>query len=183
MNVNEAVETQEFFKKMRREQANYVVTTVAPTIAEYFEQIKYLKNDKYKDMILEFLEELNNSKDANEMREIVKRYQDIVDDYKDRIEKIERHDDDIGVMEGSDIEKTKELIKPVDLICGFVDNLIYGGYSQDHIKQYYKIWKEKSTVNIVEPSDFTVSKSGRHVNLAYVESDEQQKQEEKQEER
>lgn len=172
MEINEAVKTQDFFRKMRKEQANYVVSVTAPTIAEYFESLKYKENDKYKEMITDFVDELNSSNDINVMIETLKRYQNIVDDYQERIKKIERGDKDIIVLEGSDIEKTKELLKPVELICGFVDNLVYGGYDLEDIKIYCKSWQEKSEVNVLEPSDYTVSKSGRHVNLAYAENDE-----------
>ena len=67
MNVNEAIQTQEFFKKMRKEQVGFVVKTVAPTIAEYFEGLKYKNDDRYKQMILEFLEEIENAKNVEEI--------------------------------------------------------------------------------------------------------------------
>lgn len=171
MEISEAVKTQEFVRKMRKEQANYVVSVTAPTIAEYFEELKYKENDKYKEMITDFVDELSNSEDINVMIETLKRYQNIVDDYRTRIEKIERGDKDIIVLECSNVERTKELLKPVELICGFIDNLIYGGYELEDIKIYCKSWQEKSEVNILEPSDYTVSKSGRHANLAYVEDE------------
>ena len=156
---------------MRKEQIDFVVKTVAPTIAEYFERLKYKNdNDKYKQMILEFLEEMENAKSTEEISTILKRYQHIVDDYNERIEKIERGDNDIGLVEGN-IDKTKELIKPVDLICGFVDNLIYGGYNKEQIQQYLTIWKEKSNINPLAPADINVSPSGRHANLAYQEKE------------
>lgn len=168
MDVNEAVETQAFFKKMRREQVDYVVKTIAPTIAEYFEELKYQEDDKYKNMIVEFVEEMEDAKDVEETLSILRRYQTIMNDYKERIVKIERKDSDIELVEGN-IEKTKELIKPVDLICGFVDNLIYGEYSKEQIQQYLKIWKEKMKTNPLQAADITISASGRHTNLAYKE--------------
>lgn len=171
MDVNEAIQTQEFFKKMRREQIDYVVKTVAPTIAEYFEELKYQNDDdKYKQMILEFLEEMENASNTEEILVILKRYQQIVDDYKERIEKIERGDNDIGLVEG-DIDKTKELIMPVDLICEFVDNLIYGEYTKEQIEQYITMWKGKSVINPLAPADIKKSSSGRHTNLAYQEKE------------
>ncbi len=174
MDVNEAIEAQEFFKKMKMEQINYVVKTVAPTIAEYFEQLKYQDNDKYKQMILELIEEMESAKNTEEIASVLKRYQLIVNDYKERIAKIERGDNDIRLVEG-DIEKTKELIKPVDLICGFVDNLIYGEYSKEQIQQYLTIWKEKSNINPLAPADINISPSGRHINLAYKEKEQGEK--------
>ena len=174
MNVNEAIQTQEFFKKMRKEQVGFVVKTVAPTIAEYFEGLKYKNDDRYKQMILEFLEEIENAKNVEEILSILKRYQAIVNDYNERIEKIERGDNDIGLVEG-DIDKTKELIKPVDLICGFVDNLIYGGYNKEQIQQYLTIWKEKSNINPLAPADINISPSGRHTNLAYKEKEQDER--------
>ena len=171
MNVNEALQTQEFFKKMRKEQVGFVIKTVAPTIGDYFEELKYQNDDdKYKQMILEFLEEIENAKNVEEISSILKRYQQIVNDYKRRIEKIERGDNDIGLVEG-DIDKTKELIKPVDLICGFVDNLIYGEYTKEQIEQYITMWKEKSMINPLAPADIKKSPSGRHTNLAYEEKE------------
>ena len=38
MNIDEALKTQDFFEKMRKEQANYVASVTAPIIAEYFEK-------------------------------------------------------------------------------------------------------------------------------------------------
>ena len=99
---------------------------------------------------------------------------ELINDYKERIAKIERGDNDIGLVEG-DIEKTKELIKPVDLICGFVDNLIYGEYSKEQIQQYLTIWKEKSNINPLAPADINISPSGRHTNLAYTEKEQGEK--------
>ena len=175
MDVNEAVKTQEFFRKMRKEQVDYVVKTVAPTIAEYFEELKYQEDNEYKKMILEFIEELEDSENVEKMSTVLKRYQQIVDNYKEKIEKVEREDKDIVLVKGN-AEKTKELIRPVDLICGFVDNLIYGEYNKEQIQQYLTIWKEKSNINPLEPADINVSPSGRHTNLAYQEKEQEEQE-------
>lgn len=173
MNINEAIETQEFFEKMREEQAIYVVRTTAPIIAEYFEGLKFKENDKYKEMVLEFIRDMGEAESKEGIVDVLNRYKEIVDDYKKRIKKIERGDKDIRLMDGN-IERTKELIKPISLICGFVDNLIYGNYNKEQIQQYFSIWQEKSNINPLEPADFIVSSSGRHVNLAYKEDTEEQ---------
>ena len=46
------------------------------------------------------------------------------------------------------------------------------------MQQYFAIWKEKGSVNILAPSDYTVSKSWRHANLAYREENEEKKDDE-----
>lgn len=178
MDVNEAIKTQEFFKKMRKEQVDYVVKTIAPTIAEYFEELKYQKDNEYKKMILEFIEELENSENVEKMLTVLKRYQQIVDNYKEKIEKVERKDKDIILVKGN-AEKTKDLIRPVDLICGFIDNLIYGEYNKEQIQQYLAIWKEKSNINPLEAADIKVSPSGRHTNLAIAYKELNQEEQEK----
>lgn len=181
MNIDEALKAQDFFEKMRKEQANYVASVTAPIIAEYFEKIRNQKNNSYRDMVFEFLEELQNAENRDKIQQIINRYKTIIKDYSERIAKVERGDTDIRVIEGSNIEKTKELIKPMELMCGFVDSLLYGDYTQEQMQQYFAIWKEKGSVNVLAPSDYTVSRSGRHVNLAYREENEE-KQEKKDDE-
>ena len=60
-NIDEALQRQNFFEEMKREQANYVVSSTAPTIAEYFEEIKTQEDNDYKNMVFDFLGELQNA--------------------------------------------------------------------------------------------------------------------------
>ena len=113
-----------------------------------------------------------NAENKMKIQQVIERYKKIIDDYNERIAKVERGDKDIVMLEGSNIERTKELIKPMELMCRFIDNLLYGNYTLEQIQQYFSIWREKGSINILAPSDYTVSTSGRHANLAYKEENE-----------
>ena len=174
-NIDEALQRQNFFEEMKREQANYVVSSTAPTIAEYFEEIKTQEDNDYKNMVFDFLGELQNAENKMKIQQVIERYKKIIDDYNERIAKVERGDKDIVMLEGSNIERTKELIKPMELMCRFIDNLLYGNYTLEQIQQYFSIWREKGSINILAPSDYTVSTSGRHAKITYKKKNEEKK--------
>ena len=177
MNMDEMLKLDEFWKNERRHQANTVVELQAPTIADYFENLQKVKEtDKYKTMILELVEELNNSADETKMRSILEGYKNIIKKYKETISKVKAGDDDIRLFydENTDIEKTEEMIKPVEVICNFIDSLLYGGYYVSEIQSYLKMWKEKSKYNILEPATTITSTNGRHANNPYKEIEEEQ---------
>lgn len=178
MNMDEMLKLDNFWKKERRNQANTVVELQAPTIAEYFENLQKTNNtDKYKVMILELVEELNNSTDESKMRNILENYKNVIKSYQERIEKVKAGDDDIRLFydENTDIDKTEEMIKPVEVICNFIDNLLYGGYQISEIQTYLRIWRDKAQYNILEPARVATSDNGRHAKNPYREIEEEEK--------
>ena len=150
MDMKNMAELNEFWKEQRKLQARTTVEIQAPVIAEYFEGLQKVNNDdKYKKIILDLIEQLNNSKDELEVKKVLDGYQRIIKSYKD-------------------------IIAPVEVICSFVDNLLYGGFTKRKIQRYLDIWKEKSTYNILKPADgITTSENGRHGKNPYHEIEEQ----------
>ncbi len=175
MDMKNMAELNEFWKEQRKLQARTTVEIQAPVIAEYFEELQKVNNDdKYKKIILDLIEQLNNSKDELEVKKVLDGYQRIIKSYKEKIKRAEKGDKRIIVREDADIQKTKDIIAPVEVICSFVDNLLYGGFTKRKIQRYLDIWKEKSTYNILKPADgITTSENGRHGKNPYHEIEEQ----------
>lgn len=173
MEISDIIKQQKFWENQRKAQTMFVVETQAPVIAEYFEDLqKVNKNDNYKKILFDLINELFEGQTFDTIQEVIKKYKAIMDPYVEKIAKIERGDSDIRLYEYSDLELTKSRIEPVMVICNFIDNLIYGGFNVDEIKTYLRMWKEKAQINAVEASRTAISENGRHQKNPYREIDE-----------